>query len=255
MKIENLFNLNHRVYTLFMRSKWFEIKRNVIEARLSGMSIREAEKKFKIPKSTLSGWFKDVELTDEFRSKLKKKWLKNLVKARTKAVKWHNFQKEIRLRKAENDAQNLLSKINLSDKVVLELALSMLYFGEGAKSNATSIGNSNPVILNFFVTALEILYDFDVSKIKCELHLRADQNIEEVKKYWSKALKLPLDNFTNVSVDKRTEGSVTYPHYQGVCILRCANIAIQRRLVYLSQIFCEKVANQRAVSSVGRASA
>ena len=86
------------------------------------------------------------------------------------------------------------------------------------------------------------------------MHLRADQNPILIKQYWSKELNIPLENFTSISVDKRTIGSSTYPTYNGVCVLRCGNIAIQRRLLYLARNFCKEIAN-RAVSSVGRASA
>lgn len=238
-----------------MRSKWSHLKSDVVAARLRGMSIREAEKTFSIPKSTLSGWFKNVEMTEKLKTRIKDKWLKNLIKARKNAVIWHNTQKEARLKQAESEALDLLSKIDLKDKAILELALAMLYLGEGAKSNSTAMGNSNPLILKFFIVGLRELYDFDINRIKCELHLRADQDPESMKSYWSTELNLPLSNFTGFSIDKRTLGSVTYPSYKGVCILQCANIAIQRRLVYLSQIFCERIANSRAVSSVGRASA
>lgn len=238
-----------------MKSRWFQLKDEVVKARLKGISIREAEKRFGIPKSTLSGWFKNLELAEELKEKLKNRRLRNLVKARKNAVIWHNAQKRTRLKKAEEEANMVFSKIDLGNKIILELALSMLYLGEGSKSNATAIGNSNPLILRFFIGALKELYKFDVTKIKCELHLRADQNIEDTKVYWSRELGLSLENFTSISIDKRTIGSVTYPSYKGVCILQCANIAIQRRLVYLSQIFCEGIANKRAVSSVGRASA
>lgn len=246
---------NHREYTFQMKSKWFHLKNEVIKARLKGVSIREVEKRFGIPKSTLSGWFKNLELAEELKEKLKKRRLRDLVKARKSAVVWHNAQKRDRLKKAKEEANKVFLKIDLGSKIILELALSMLYLGEGSKSNATAIGNSNPLILKFFIEALKELYNFDVSKIKCELHLRADQDIDDAKKYWSRKLEISLKNFTSVSVDKRTQGSMTYPSYRGVCILQCGNIAIQRRLVYLSQIFCEEIADKRAVSSVGRASA
>ncbi|MBI2040376.1 hypothetical protein HYT18_04865 [Candidatus Microgenomates bacterium] len=225
-----------------MRSKWFELKPEAIKLRRQGASIREVEKLLKIPRSTLSGWFRNVKLTEKQKNKLKEDWLKALSKARTRAVLWHNEQKQIRLKEAEDQAKKLLSVINLKDKSILELALAMLYLGEGLKVNGTAMGNSNPLILKFFIKALIKLYGFDIKKIKCELHLRADQNPEKLRRYWSEELNLPVSSFTSISIDKRTIGSTTYPSYNGVCVLQCGNIAIQRRLVYLSRLFCEKIA-------------
>ncbi len=160
----------------------------------------------------------------------------------------------MRLKKAESEARKLLSMLNLKDKSILELALAMLYLGEGAKGDDTSIGNSNPLILIFFINGLINVYGFDITKIRCELHLRADQNPRLIKEFWSETLKLPLSCFSSISVDKRTIGSITYPTYNGVCVLRCGNIAIQRKLLHLGRLFCEEIAHERAVSSVGRAS-
>ena len=238
-----------------MTSKWFQLKATAVELRLKGNSIRDIEKSLKIPRSTLSGWLKNITLTDVQQNKLKQNWINALVKARQKAVIWHNQQKELRLRTAQEEASIVLSKINTEDTSIIELTLAMLYLGEGLKNNATVLGNSNPLILKFFISALMKIYKLDIDKIKCELHLRADQNPLRIKKFWAKELNLPLSSFTSISIDKRTVGSPTYKTYNGVCILQCGNIAIQRRLIYLSKLFCEKLARERAVSSAGRASA
>ncbi|MDO8618985.1 MAG: hypothetical protein Q7R49_03535 [Candidatus Daviesbacteria bacterium] len=237
-----------------MRSKWFEIKPKALELRTNGTSLREVERLLKIPKSTLSGWFRDVKLSSQQELKLRNNWVIALSKARLKAVVWHNSQKRIRLNDAEKQADAVLSLINPKDKSILELTLALLYIGEGFKtSSGTGMGNSDPLILKFFIKALSECYDFDVSKISCELHLRADQNADIVRKYWSKELNLPLTSFRSISIDKRTVGSSTYPTYNGVCVIRCGNIAIQRRLIFLAKKYCEGIINKRAVSSVGRA--
>lgn len=238
-----------------MVSKWFNSKEKALKMRKRGVSLREIEENLGIPRSTLSGWLRNVRLTQKQKLKLKNNWLEGLRNARIHAVAWHNQQKEIRLKEAEEHALRSLSKIDITNESILELALAMLYLGEGSKSGHTALGSSNPEILNFFITGLLQVYKFNLDKIKCELHLRADQNPDEIRKYWSEKLGIPIKNFTNISVDKRTIGRATYPSYKGVCILQCGNIALQRRLVYLSQKFCEEIANLRAVSSAGRASA
>ncbi len=222
--------------------------------RKQGNSYSEIYQVLGIPKSTLSGWFRNVKLRPKVQYILTENRLKHLQEARKRAVLWHNQQKLTRMKAAEKHALNILSEIDLSNKAILELTLAMLYLGEGDKKGRTGLGNSNPLILRFFISALIKIYDFDINKIKCELHLRADQNPTEIKEYWSKELAISLSNFTSVSLDKRTLGRPTYPTYKGVCILQCGNIALQRRLVYLSQRFCENIVNLRAVSSAGRAS-
>ena len=148
-----------------MKSKWFDLKYKAIKLRQQGSSLREVEKLLKIPKSTLSGWFKNIELTSEQKQRLKNNLLDNLSKARKNAVIWHNQQKEMRLKTAENEAKNVLSIIDMGDKSILELTLAILYLGEGAKSDHTCIGSSDPLILKFFIKGLIKVYGFDVKRI------------------------------------------------------------------------------------------
>ncbi len=212
-----------------------------LNLRKQGKSYGEIYKALGIPKSTLSGWFRNIKLRPKVQYILTGNRLKHLNEARKKAVLWHNQQRLTRMEEAEKQALNILSEIDLSNKPVLELALAMLYLGEGGKTDGTCMGNSSPIILRFFINSLKAIYDYDISKIRCDLHLRADQNPVKMKQYWSWELNLPLENFRYVSIDKRTLGRPTYPTYHGVCLLKCGNIAIQRRLVYLSQRFCENI--------------
>jgi hypothetical protein len=224
-----------------MKSKWFHLKPEAIHLRKQGKSIRNIESSLNIPRSTLSGWLKNIKLTDLQSKILKDKHGIALVKARKKAVIWHNQQKASRLKFAENEADKTLSKIK-NNQEIIELGLALLYLGEGfKKSPKTGIGNSDPLLLKFFLKIILNLYKIDIEKIRFELHIRADQNPELIKKYWAKELNAPLCRFKSVSIDKRTKGRITYPDYKGVCVIDCSNIAIQRKLVYIGRKFCEKV--------------
>jgi|GEM_PF-6528524 len=87
-----------------MRSKWFELKPKAITLRTQGKSIRDIEEFLDVPRSTLSGWLKNVKLTASQYKLLEIKHQKALVKARKLAVVWHNKQKSDRLKFAENEA-------------------------------------------------------------------------------------------------------------------------------------------------------
>ncbi len=224
-----------------MKSKWFELKEAALKLRRNGQALREIEKKLGIPRSTLNGWFKGIVLTQSQKNKLEVKRKKALVSARRKAVIWHNKQKADRINEAEASAKEFIDNFDKKDLRSIELALAMLYLGEGSKKNCeTSLGSSDPMILKFFLSALKKLYKFDINKIRCELYLRADQNSDKIKKFWAKELGLPVSCFKGINIDKRTAGKATYENYKGVCHLRCGNVAIQRKLVFISRLFCEK---------------
>ena len=228
-----------------MKSRWYELKDKAIKLRKRGFSMNMIEKRYGIARSTQSGWFKSIKLAPAQKKKLLQNSKIHLAAARKKAVLWHNEQKQQRLEEAKLQALHTLGKININNKHVLELVLAILYLGEGSKTTVeASIGSSDPLILKFFLSCFKKIYNFDVNKIGCELHLRADQNPNEIKRFWAKELKLSLNNFKQVTFDKRTLGSKTFPYYKGVCVFRCGSVAIQRKLLYLSRFFCEKIIKQ-----------
>jgi hypothetical protein len=225
-----------------MKSRWCELKPDATKLRKNGFSIGKIERRLGIPRSTLSGWLKNIKLSQEQKEKLLQDWKNALVKARKKAVLWHNAQKKKRLEEAKREALKTLEKINVNDLSVIELSLAMLYLGEGAKTtDQTALGSSDPLILRFFLAIVRGVYNLDIGKIRCELNLRADQDPEEMKRFWAKTLKLPLANFKYVNSDQRTIGSKTYPDYKGVCHIKCGNVAIQRKLIHISNLFCKKI--------------
>jgi len=225
-----------------MRSQWIELKPKAIRLREQGLSIGKIERHLSIPRSTLSGWLKGIKLSQKQKKRLIQDQKNALVGARRKAALWHKTQKIDRLQEAKDQALKTLEHISITDKDVLELALAVLYMGEGTKKKIeTSMGSSNPLILKFFLSSVKTLYDLNPKKIKCQLSLRADQDPEKMKRFWSKELQIPRNNFDYINLDKRTIGSKTYPYYKGVCLVRCGNVAIQRKLIYLSEIFCKKI--------------
>lgn len=226
-----------------MKSKWYDLKLEAIRLRKQGKSLPYIHTKLNIPKSTLSNWLKYVVLTNIQKMKLRQDWQKALIKARKKAVIWHNEEKAKRMKLAEAMGLSLLNKIDISDKNITELVLAILYLGEGTKAKCeTGMGSSDPLILKFFIGCLRKIYYVPEEKIKCELHLRADQNSQEMIEFWSNELNISKKNFTKPYLDKRTTGKMTYTSYKGVCLVRCGNVAIQRKLVYIAKHFCSKIA-------------
>jgi transposase len=225
-----------------MKSQWLELKPEAIKLRTKGFSLREIEKKIGVPSSTLCGWLKNIELTSRQKEKLHQQRKDSLCKAREKAVLWHNTQKEKRIARAKELSIESLSNIDISNIHVLELALSILYLGEGSKkSDETCMASSDPQILKFFLFSLKKIYKINTKNIRCELNLRHDQDAQKMKMFWSTTLKVPLSRFKHVRFDKRTVGTKTYKDYRGVCYIRCGNVAIQRRLIFLSELYCNRV--------------
>ncbi len=224
-----------------MESKWADCKNDIIKLRRKGWSLNMIEKRYGVAKSTMIGWFKNIELAPKYKKTLEVNRLNKLNNNRRHAVAWHNKQKENRLLQAKMSASSILKNINSNNTEIIKLFLASIYLGEGHKKDSgTGMGNSDPDILRFFVECLVRVYKIEKSMIKFELHLRADQDGMFLKKYWAEQLNLPLENCGAISYDKRTIGKPTYPGYNGVCVVRAGSVAIQRELVYLSKGFIEK---------------
>ena len=181
-------------------------------------------------------------MTADQKERLAKNKKEALARAQILASQWHVKSKQQRLVLAEQQAFGVLANIDIGNRYIIDLALAMLYLGEGFKRNLeTGIGNTDPLIIKFFLSALKRIYNLDLNKIRCELHLRIDQDPILMKKYWAEELNLPIENFKYVYFDKRTANSKTINGYKGVCMLRCANVAIQRKLINISREFCKRV--------------
>ncbi len=217
-------------------------RERAIDLRKRGYSIRTIEKQIGINRSTLGGWFRNIHLSKKKRERLHRAWKRALVTARMKAVLWHNEQKRKRLAEAESEAAKTLSRIDIKDIDIVDLAFAALYYGEGSKKNVeTGIGSSDPLILRFSLAVLKKVYNLNLASIRCELYLRADQKPKKEIRYWSRELGLSESQFKQINIDRRTEGKKTFENYHGVCGLRCGHVAIQRKLVYLSQAFFKEI--------------
>jgi len=217
-----------------MKSRFLPLKSRATSLRKRGLSLPYIENKLGVPRSTLSGWFKDIKLSKEQREKLFNNWKNGLVYARKKAAQWHIEDGNKRRIKIRKDVEDFFIDIDVNKKIK-EIILATFYLAEGTKKESSFvIANSNSGILVCLVKFLRDLYGINEKKIKCCLHLRNDQNENELKKYWSNLLKVPLSQFFKTQFDKRTIKK-TYEHYKGVCVIYYNDMALQRRILYIGE--------------------
>lgn len=226
-----------------MKSRWEKYREQALTMRRNGQSIRDIEIALNIPRSTLSGWVKNIKLTSAQNKLLASKRQEGLGRARVAAAEAHKKNKKRRVESVRTDIGALLETIPVDDNRFTELALAMLYLGEGSKTKqGLRLGNSDPRVIRFYIQALKKIYKLPTSSLYFALHLRADQNVNEAKAFWSKTLGVPLASFRYHIQDSRTIGKPTRADYQGVCLAQGGSVEIQRRLMYLSEAFCERTA-------------
>lgn len=210
---------------------------------------RELNKK--VPKSTLTYWCKDVELPDGYFSKIKRLNKLNLEVGRSLAwLKNRKYRERYleSIRKANKPLVKLLNNRNIA-----KLVLAALYLGEGKKKGGFSLGNSNPEIIKLFLGLLDKVFGLDISKIRCTVQCRADQNINKLEGYWSNISGVPRKQFYKARVDPRTVGKPTKnTDYKGVLRIDYFDTKACLELKYLASLTTEYIIGKsRADSSAG----
>jgi len=78
----------------------------------------------------------------------------------------------------------------------LRIAGTMLYWAEGAKTGKTvDLANSDPQLIYLFVRFLRVVCGVAESRLRVLLYAYADQDIEELKRFWSQRTGVPLQQF------------------------------------------------------------
>jgi len=209
-------------------------KEAAIKLRRKGKSIREIERNLDIARSTLSGWFHDIELSKKQQKQLHNKWLNGLVKARLRASEVHRKERLDRMGEIENRVKEFTSNIVI-DRKLGEIIYSIFYSAEGAKkAGKVEIANTNPKILVALLELFRYLYSPEESRLRCALHLRDDQTEKKLKNYWSKILGIPKSQFIKTQFDARAN-TPSFKDYKGVCSVYYCDTNLQKRILSIAE--------------------
>ena len=174
-----------------------------------GYSYNEISEQVGVSKSTLSDWLKHISLTIEQEQRIHQRMETN----QTAFVATARKVNKERYRRARDEAhqqgKQIASMIPNND-AVHELALAMLYLGEGDKTgNRVQIANTDPDVLNYFLWAVEKLYDIPRTDMSLRLNLvDAAQSLEfEMIEWWADMLGCDTDQFHKTQFDGRSNAT------------------------------------------------
>lgn len=119
----------------------------------------------------------------------------------------YDFMIKMRLPRRNLSEQNRVSfdrkplsfkiKRNLTkEEEKLKIAGIMLYWAEGANGYWTvDLSNSDPKMILIFLKFLRIICGVNEQKLRGLLYCYGNQDVEHLKKFWSKITKIPLAQF------------------------------------------------------------
>jgi len=234
-----------------------EIKNSALQLRLKGLTNIEIQSKLrtKVPKSTLSFWFKNLKLSNDAEQRLIGLNLKHLSNIREKALKVNKLKRERFLQSIEYN--NIPISVEISSLGCAKIALAMLFITEGSKSckrtGFLSFGNSNAEIVLLFLTLLKRCFDYNENKIRCTVQCRADQNVMELESYWVEITGISRDKFYKAQIDKRTNGKPTKKsNYKGVLRIDYFSSRIPYELENLAKLIYNRLVYRGIAEKMGR---
>lgn len=169
-------------------------KNKAVELRKFGHSYGYISNQLSVPKSTLSGWFKN-----EGYSKLARE--KNISIARSVAAKNISFYNKKRAkdygrRVAEEQKRYAVEVKKMSRDEIFFLGIG-LFMTEGSRKEKWSVRfvNSDPTIVKIIMKFFRENCEADINKIYARIHIHDDKKYIEALNYWSRIAKIPKDRF------------------------------------------------------------
>jgi len=209
--------------------------------REEGLSYSEIAAQTGISKSTLSNWLRDIALKPEYEARLQARLRANRAAFAARAWPINRLRHEQAREEAYQDGARIISALP-KDKAVDELAVAMLYLGEGSKSgNRVQLASTNASILCYFVQALVRIYAVDTRRLSLRLNLvDAARPVEsQLRMWWSRQLDCSPDQFTKTQFDSRSRASRLTGDYRGVCTVTYHNTYLQQRLIGLGNAYIQ----------------
>jgi hypothetical protein len=197
--------------------------------RNQGLSYREIEALTGINRSTLSGWLKAIPLSPEQEARLLERLRANRSTFAARALPI-NRDRHRQARSAAYAAGAAVAAALPDDRAVHELAMAMLYAGEGSKrSGHFEIANTNPDVLRYFLWALRHLYQVDEARLSFRVNLVEGARALEVEHvaWWCEQLGCQRDRFRKSQFDGRKPASAIVGDYHGVCTITLNDTRLQ----------------------------
>ena len=178
-------------------------KNLALKYRLQGKSYTEISNLLDVSKSTLSQWFKNLQLSEKATTRLKSLVHEGSLKG---LMKKNRQQTAVAFKRAKVIKSSASKSIgNLSKKELLILGAS-LYWGEGYKRaiikdgkartyHPVSLSNSDPKLIVIFLKFLREICLVEEKKLRAGLRIYTHQNSDQLLQFWSKLTRIPKERF------------------------------------------------------------
>jgi transcriptional regulator with XRE-family HTH domain len=207
--------------------------------REQGLSYREIEALTGISRSTLSHWLRDIPLAPEQQARLNERLRANRATFAARAWKVNRDRYKRAREEACQSGANVIAELP-NEVCVDELALAMLYLGDGSKSgNRVQMASTNPAILRYFLWAVRSLYEVEEERLSFRLNLvEAARPLErKLLQWWTRELGCRRGQFIKTQFDARSHRTRVTEDYHGVCTITYGSTYLQERILGLAYAY------------------
>ena len=209
-----------------------ELKLKAQEMRKGGTSYNEIINALNLPKTTVSDWCKDVQLSN---SQLQKLYQSKKAGALKGSIIAANKKRLNRLHETELLYKQGIKEVGEISKKERFVAGIAFYAAEGTKSDKScAFANSDPAIIKFMVDWFLEFGNLKIDKFRAALWLHDDLDEKKAKKYWSNLTGIPLEHFYKSYLVKNKDNSKKIRkniHAYGVITIYVSNVSLIRKLM------------------------
>lgn len=184
-----------------------ETKNRIFDLRRQGLSYSEIKKQIPVPKSTLSSWLKNINLTESQIQRLKKR--------RSETAKMNAEKKILKTSQLIEDVRkSSIKDIQKISKRELWLMGIMLYwrerFSAGSESDlrkGVRFTSSDSYLVKLFLRWLREVGNIQPEEMGFDIFIKEDKknSINEIIRHWSQVTGFPKDYFSHIYFQKNIE--------------------------------------------------
>lgn len=218
-----------------------ELKAKAIKLRLeNSLSYSAILAQVPVAKSTLSEWLRHFPLSEEKILELRRNGWKKGEASRERFRQTMRKKREEREKKIYDICTEKISKIAKDSFFVAGL---MLYLGEGSKTSYSKIAlaNTDPKVVAFFSKWLTEFLSIPKNRLKAQLHLYPNMDIEKETEFWKNALGFESSQFYKPYISKILRSSFTYKESfrHGTCSIYFGSVEKKSELMANIQAFID----------------
>jgi hypothetical protein len=206
-------------------------RQKAIKLRKQGKTYGQIKQELGITKSTLSDWLSDYPLSKRQLDLIEEEASRNKSLGIEKTIITKQRKREKRLGNIYKNEKNRWLSLSLKE---LELAGLFLYWGEGKKNlrSSLAINNTDPQVVKFALYWMTRVLKVPKNKVKVELHLYSDMDVEKEISFWAKGLRIPKAQFYKPYIKTSTRIAISQKGFgHGTCGVIVNDVRLKEKVI------------------------